>query len=795
MTSPAERISAPPRGADPAADRGLDRYDIMDTDPEVVFDDLVALVARRLGSAHAQLSLVTPDRVWVKAGIGNQGTSRAPQDTFCAVVAADRQTTVVPDAQKSARFARHPRVIRPGGIRFYAGVPLIAPDGVVLGALCAWDVEPHSLTREDIATLEQLGRHAMALLELRRSNLQLESRDAVLEAHTKVLELIVGGAALPLILDTLVRAIEDATPSTRSSFLLLDGTVLHHGAAPSLPQVYCDAIDGTEIGPLAGSCGTAAYTGKTVIVADIATDRRWADYCDVALPFGLRACWSVPIIGKCGQVLGTFASYYDEVRTPTAEDLHQMSRWVNLAEVAISRAGDLAALRDAATSDALTGLMNRPEALRVLGELTAAPGTSLALLFVDLDQFKFINDTLGHTAGDQFLKVVADRLQDCADPGDVVARFGGDEFLMICPSIDSIEQAERLGHRIVDRLQRPLSVYGRSVSLSLSVGIAMHPPETDSTTSDLVADADLAMYAAKRSGRNSVAVFNEDLRLQAAGRLSLEGELNEALGNGEIGCAYQPVVDLRSGRMIAVEALLRWNHPVRGEVPPMTFISTAEDSGQIFALGEFVLYRACAQLAAWRIDNAAWRHVVLGINVSPRQLRDPSFGALVERVLSDTRLPPNNLALEVTESTFIEGAGVAFATLSQMRAIGVRVAIDDFGTGYSSLAKLKDLPADVLKIDRQFITDLDSDTAAGIIETIIALARTFELQVVAEGIETSAQHRRLLDLGCRYGQGYLWSRPVSAERLAEFLDRGQAGEVDQRVKRFLLDELAVTDPQ
>ncbi|MGI8417940.1 MAG: EAL domain-containing protein, partial [Nakamurella sp.] len=223
------------------------------------------------------------------------------------------------------------------------------------------------------------------------------------------------------------------------------------------------------------------------------------------------------------------------------------------------------------------------------------------------------------------------------------------------------------------------------------------------------------------------------------------------------------------------------------------FISTAEDSGQIFALGEFVLYRACAQLAAWRIDNAAWRHVVLGVNVSPRQLRDPSFEALVERVLSDTGLPPNNLALEVTESTFIEGAGVACATLSHLRAIGVRVAIDDFGTGYSSLAQLKDLPADVLKIDRQFVTDLDSDTAAGIIETIIALARILEMQVVAEGIETSDQHRRLLDLGCTYGQGYLWSQPVSAELLTALLDRGSAGDMDRRVKRFLMDELPATE--
>ncbi len=774
------------------ADHVRDPYGIMDTAPEAVFDDLVALVARRFGSAHAQLSLVTPDRVWLKSAIGDQPRERKPQDTFCAVVAADQRTLVVPDARKSARFAHHPRVSRHGGLRFYAGVPLIAPDGVVLGALCAWDVKPHYPTPEDVEVLEQLGRHMMALLELRRSTLRLESRDAVLAANTTLLEMIVEGAALPLILDTLVRAVEQATPATRSSILLLDGTVLRHGAAPSLPPAFCDAIDGLEIGPATGSCGTAAYSGKTVVVADIAADWRWVGYRDLALPYGFRACWSVPIIGKSGQVLGTFALYYDDVRTPSPDDLRQMSRWVNLAEVAISRAGDLAALRDAATSDALTGLMNRTEALRVLAELTAAPDQSLALLFVDLDQFKFVNDTLGHPAGDQFLKVVGDRLGECAGPADLVARFGGDEFLVLCPTISTFDEAERLGQRIVAGLQRPLSIHGRSVSLSVSVGIAMHPPQPGFGSTDLLADADLAMYAAKRSGRSSVAVFNEDLRLKAAGRLSMEGELNEALINGEMGCAFQPVVDLQSQRVVAVEALLRWNSPSRGEVPPKTFIPAAEESGQILALGEFVLYCACAQLAAWRKDTAAWRHVVLGINVSPRQLRDPGFADLVERALGDTGLPPMNLAMEVTESTFIEDAGVARTTLARLRAVGVRVAIDDFGTGYSSLAQLKDLPADVLKIDRQFVTELTSDTAAaGIVETIIILARTLRLQVVAEGIETSAQRRKLLELGCRYGQGYLWSQPVRAERLTELL--GRTHRPDDQVERFVLNELPVPE--
>ena len=489
-----------------------DRYAILDTAAETVFDDIVVAVAKCFGTDHAHLSIVTPDRVWIKAAITDRGSSMAPEETFCSFVAADQRTLVVPDAALSTRFGAHPAVRKLDGVRFYAGVPLIAPDGAVVGALCTWDVKPHTPTEEDIAALERFGRDVVALLELRRLEVQLASSDALLAATATLLELIVEGAELPRILDVLARAVEASTPSTRCSILLLDRMVLRDGAGPSLPQAYRDAIDGVRIGPDVGSCGTAAFTGETVIVSDIASDPRWDDFRHLALPVGLRACWSVPIIGRNSLVLGTFALYYDDVRTPTPNEMSQLSRWVNLAEVAISRAGQMAALRDAATMDALTGLVNRPEVLRRLQKAIATPGTALALLFVDLDQFKFINDTLGHVAGDRFLQAVANRLTECVSPSDTVARFGGDEFLLLCPSIDSSESAQELGHRIVAALHQPLTIRGRAMALSVSVGIALHPPTAGVGSIDLVGDADLAMYAAKRSGRNSVAVFNEDLR-------------------------------------------------------------------------------------------------------------------------------------------------------------------------------------------------------------------------------------------------------------------------------------------
>ncbi|MDQ6659049.1 MAG: EAL domain-containing protein, partial [Actinomycetota bacterium] len=426
-----------------------------------------------------------------------------------------------------------------------------------------------------------------------------------------------------------------------------------------------------------------------------------------------------------------------------------------------------------------------------LQEITYTPGRGLAVLFIDLDQFKFINDTLGHAAGDQFLKAVADRLKACTGPRDSVARIGGDEFLLLCPTITRRRQAELLGRRIVTSLQQPLAIYGRSVSLSVSVGIAMHSPKAGPLTSDLVGDADLAMYAAKRSGRNSVAVFNDELRQRAAGRLSLEGDLSQALANDEMACAYQPIVDLRTGELLAVEALLRWNSPTRGQLPPRSFIPTAEDSGLIFGLGEFVLRTACTQLAAWRADNKAWHNVSMKINVSPRQLRDSAFADLTEQVLASTRLPARTLGLEVTETTFIVDPLVARNTLTRLRSRGIQVAIDDFGTGYSSLAQLKDLPTDVLKIDRQFITDINTDAeAAGIADAIITLARTLGLGVIAEGVETETQRRQLIELGCLHGQGYLWSAAVGPDELVGLLRTDSSGSGGTR---FTLDQLSPAD--
>ncbi|MTD13910.1 EAL domain-containing protein [Nakamurella sp. YIM 132087] len=743
----------------------LDEFQILDTPPEPEFEALVEMVVALFGTSHAELSLVTPDRVWLKAAIPRSGISHDNSETLCDKVASGGQALVISDAEADPSLAGHPRVGVPGGVRFYAGVPLITSRGEALGALCAWDEQPREPTAEQMDRLGQLGMMAVSLLELRRSRLALLDRDAVLNASTAVLDLIVRGVDLLTILDTLAKAVEAAFPATLCSIQILDGDQLRFGAGPRLPAAYNQAIDGIHVGPEVGSCGTAVHRRDTVIVTDIATDPLWSKWKVVALEHGLGACWSIPIISSAGIVLGTFAQYYRDTRAPTAEDLVQMRRWVNLAEVAMTRAADLAALRDAATYDNLTGLMNRAAVLNLLQQSIDQRDPGMALLFVDLDQFKFINDTFGHAVGDQFLEAVAARLVAIADPAETVARFGGDEFLVVCPGVVDRAEADRRGQRIVTALRQPITHAGRTISLSVSVGVAMHAPGSDGRAADLVGDADLAMYAAKRSGRNSVAAFSDDLREQAAGRLSMEGELDKALENGDLTCDYQPIVEIRTGRVIALEALMRWRTPGRPEVPPGRFIPTAEESGQIFALGELALRRACTQMMLWRSAASHWRDVTLWINVSPRQLRDPSFPDLVDSVLVDTGFPAKSLGLEVSETSFVYDSPVAKQSLKYLRGKGIKVAIDDFGTGYSSLAQLRELPVDVLKIDRQFVTDLGSqDSGPGIIEAIVALGRVLKLEVVAEGVETEAERERLLATGCTVGQGFLWSRPVRPEK-------------------------------
>ena len=756
---------------------------VLDSAPEPQFDRLVEDLALAFGAEHAELSIVTTERTWLKAAVTGAGASRVRGQTLCAHVTDTRSVLVVPDTALDDDFADHPATTGPLAMRFFAGAPVLSREGEVVGVLCAWDPSPLTPDDGQLRTLDRLAQLAAALLELRRCRLELEHDRVVLATTAAVLEMIAGGADLHDVLRTIALSIEEVSPAGLCSISLLDGAVLREGAAPSLPPDFRRAVEGAAIGPAAGSCGTAAFTRAPVIVADISLDERWDDWAPAALRHGLRACWSVPIMGRDGEVTGAFAIYHRQVREPARQDMEQLQRWVSLAELAIQRARAIAALHAAATRDPLTQLANRPDLLQGLQtRLSGLDDEGVSVLFVDLDHFKAVNDTHGHHVGDEFLRMVAQRLSACVGPADVVARFGGDEFVVVTTARS--DDVQRLGESLLAALEQPMTALGQTVQVAASIGVASAQrgglgPHADAgapplTATQLVGDADLAMYAAKSGGRGGITWFTPDLRERAQDRRQLQVDLARAVENGELVAAYQPKVEIRSGVVVGVEALLRWRSPTRGDVPPEVFIPVAEDSGLIVAVGELVLRESCAQLAAWRAADPAWRDRDVWVNVSAHQLADPGFAPMVRRALSETGLPPSALGLEITESSVMDDERGVAGVLEELRSLGVGIAIDDFGIGFSSMSRLKHVPVDVLKIDRAFVTDVADDTIdAQIVAGLLALAGSLGLRVVAEGVETRAQRDRLLELGCGWAQGFWWSRPLSAAQLTSLVaERG-----------------------
>jgi diguanylate cyclase (GGDEF)-like protein/PAS domain S-box-containing protein len=434
-------------------------------------------------------------------------------------------------------------------------------------------------------------------------------------------------------------------------------------------------------------------------------------------------------------------------------------------------------LRHMAFHDHLTGLPNRALFMdRVEHALARADsqGRSIAVLFVDLDNFKVVNDSLGHAAGDRLLSLLTARLRACLDPHATLARFGGDEFTILLEDVDvvrGLDDANAAAKRIRDDLRRPIGIAEQEVFATASIGIAISSPGHD-TPGDLVRNADVAMYRAKANGRACAVVFDQGLDSLAVGRLELETELRRAVDQHELVVYYQPIVELPTGRIQDMEALVRWQHPQHGLIAPDRFIPLAEETGLIIPLGMWVLETACRQLRAWDTLGGLDAGLSMSVNLSARQFQHPTLVEDIARVLRASRLDPRRLMLEVTESIAMRDAASAASILAELKGLGVRLAIDDFGTGYSSLSYLHRFPIDVLKIDRSFVARLGGErNDAAIVEAVIALARGLNMEVTAEGIETSDQRARLEALGCDRGQGYLFARPLPAAGATDLLRR------------------------
>ena len=419
--------------------------------------------------------------------------------------------------------------------------------------------------------------------------------------------------------------------------------------------------------------------------------------------------------------------------------------------------------RHAAFHDSLTGLPNRAmftELLKAEIETSNRHDSHMfAVLFLDLDRFKNINDSLGHTHGDLLLVAFAERLERTLRPIDTLARFGGDEFAILLSGMTDATDAVRVAQRISDELSQPFVLDKNSAFATASIGIALSSSGYD-RPDDILRDADIAMYRAKENGKARYEVFDHGMHARAVSRLQLESDLRHAIEQKEFSVYYQPIVCLQTGRLGGFEALVRWNHPRRGLVEPADFIPVAEETGLIVPIGEWVLNEACAQVRQWQIDSPTHRSLSLSVNLSARQVAQPDLLDRIKEALDNSKLNPHCLKLEITESVVMENAEAAVLMFKQLRALGVQLSIDDFGTGYSSLSYLHRFPLNYLKIDRSFVMRLTTDNDNAIVRTISTLARNLGMEVIAEGIETEEQHQQLKILGCEYGQGYLFSRPV-----------------------------------
>ncbi|HVL74985.1 MAG TPA: EAL domain-containing protein [Noviherbaspirillum sp.] len=426
-----------------------------------------------------------------------------------------------------------------------------------------------------------------------------------------------------------------------------------------------------------------------------------------------------------------------------------------------------ARIRHQATHDALTGLPNRMLLLDRLQQAVYAAkrsDTRVAVVFVDLDQFKFVNDSLGHEAGDMLLARMAARLRATVRACDTVSRHGGDSFVLVLTACVSLEAVQVAVRRIMAALAEPLEIGAAEIQVTCSVGISLYP-DHESSPDALLRQADSALYKAKEAGRNSYAFFDARTRLDASHRLALLNSLRHALVQQQFRLHYQPRIDLASGALVGAEALIRWLHPSRGMVPPAQFIPVAEDSGMILAIGEWVLRTACAQNKAWQ--EAGMAPIPVSVNLSPRQLAHEHFVDLVADALAASGLEARYLELEITETLVMRDVEQSRSVFERLKELGVGISIDDFGTGYSSLNYLKRFPVDTLKIDRSFIRDVavDSDDA-GIAMAVISLGRVLQLQVLAEGVETEAQRQFLLENGCHHAQGYLFAHPLEPDEFA-----------------------------
>ena len=590
----------------------------------------------------------------------------------------------------------------------------------------------------------------------------------MLDLRNIILELIARGADLKATTDRLCVEIEVLAPGIVCSVLTVDREgLLHPLSAPSLPEAYCAALEGLLIGPDVGSCGSAAFLGRPVIVTDIAGDPRWAEFKDLALPLGFRACWSTPIVGETERVIGTFALYSREARAPTKAEQAIVDACIHLCAIALERHERVLERERRANFDLLTGLGNRAAFSTALSQIPCHEPGTWALLVLDLDNLKVINDGFGHHAGDQLIQVAATRTELAASPNRVF-RIGGDEFAILVQSPDALRDLDAFAALILESLAEPLSCNGHAVVPKATIGGAVLTPG-DRTADTVRQNADFALYHAKETGRGGFVRYWPGIDTRIIHRIAAIRDVDAALRDGRVEAHYQPIVRFDTRETIALEALCRLRMDNGGLLAAAAFQEATADVHVASELTERMLEIVAGDLRHWIDSSTPIEHV--GINIS---LADFHGGRLDQQILSAFayhELPLEYLVIEITESAYLAMRDkAALEAIEALRLKGLRVALDDFGAAGGMLMPLLTMPVDMFKIDKNLVDRLAPEGAsAAVIGGLLHATQRLDIAVVAKGVENEAQATRLRGLGCTLGQGYFFSKALDRSAATSLL--------------------------
>jgi len=705
--------------------KALSDYGLDDEQMLRSLDPVVNIASRMFDMPVAAVNMIGSDHVFFAASVGVGEVDMSRDVSFCAHAINQAHVMVVPDATLDDRFHDNPLVTGAANLRFYAGVPLLSPKGLALGALCVIDDKPHTnFSEDDKQRLLELAKMAADRLELRRIEVTTERTRPNFEEYAS-------GSNTPVIwLDQDFSILEWNAAAAE-----IYGYNIRDKAGLSFDMLLPPHQHAT-FNRIIQQAAAKGSLDNIDIPAEINGLRKDGTECRFGFSlFGWR---------EAGHM--KFEAVLKDLTTQQREEEE---------------------LRQQANIDALTGLTNRGRFYRCVEDALISPSPA-AVLMIDLDGFKDVNDTLGHTIGDVILREVGQRLMQLAGPNDVVARIGGDEFAVMLANITSSAVAMQVAESMIANIALPITIDGHEVRVAASCGVALAPAQAQEAL-ELVSDADLALFKAKSIGRGRIFLFVPNLRMEAIARRRYGLEIHRAVNEGEFLVFYQPQINLVSGTVTGAEALIRWHHPERGLLAPAAFLQALEGGPLAAVVGSWVLNEACAQAAYWRRMGAATFRI--GVNLFSAQFRVGDLAAEVFDILARHGLPPEALELEVTENIVLDNDDLVLETLERLYKHGVGIAFDDFGTGYASLSLLKTYPLTRIKIDQSFVRGIQtSKRDASVIHAILDMARSFDLETIAEGIETDAVKNYLRKEMCNEGQGYLFGKPMSAFQFEQLLE-------------------------